>query len=331
MKKIIVHACVFCVVVLLSYGAVQNPFSTSYIDAIKEDSQMVATNNDPLYAEIVTHAKKYMEPATDAVIDQVWKATPGYNGVEIDIDESYERMKLHGTFDARQLVYRETKPKVHLQDLPPAPIFRGNPQKPMVTLLVNVAWGNEYIPDMLKVMNEQGVKSTFFLDGSWVKKNPQLATMIVEEGHEIGNHAYSHPDMQRITIERIDEELQKTNDVIKATLDVTPEWFAPPSGSYNDTVVARAAKHNMKTIMWSVDTIDWRKPDPNEMVHRVLAKMHPGAMVLMHPTEASAKGLEQLIIGIKEKGLKIGNVSDLMDESRVHVGVSLDKKQGAAD
>ncbi|BAB06125.1 polysaccharide deacetylase family protein [Halalkalibacterium halodurans] len=322
MKKILIHGCVFAIILLMTYGAVQNPFSSQYIGQLKEEALPVAKMTDSLYEEIKDRAPEYEQPAIDAKIDRVWKAIPGYNGLEVDVESSYNRMKQEGRFDERYLVFRETKPSVHLDDLPPSPVFRGNPEKPMVTLLVNVAWGNEHLPTMLKTMNKYDVKSTFFLDGSWVKKHPQLATMIVEEGHEIGNHAYSHPDMQRLTRERMDEEIVQTNEVIKATIEVTPKWFAPPSGSYNDLVVQRAAEHGMRTIMWSVDTIDWRNPDPNEMVDRVLSKVHPGAMILMHPTESSAAGLENLIRGIQDRGLHIGTVSDLMDESRINAGVT---------
>jgi probable sporulation protein (polysaccharide deacetylase family) len=187
----------------------------------------------------------------------------------------------------------------------------------MVTLLVNVAWGNEYLPGMLQTMKKYNVKSTFFLDGSWVKKNPSLAKMIREEGHEIGNHAYSHPDLKKMTNARITEELKQTNEVINATLDLTPKWFAPPSGSYRNDVVQIANELGMKTILWSVDTVDWRNPDPKVMTQKVLSKVHPGAMILMHPTKSSAAGLEEIIKGIKEKGYSIGTVSSLMDEKRL--------------
>lgn len=187
----------------------------------------------------------------------------------------------------------------------------------MVTLLVNVAWGNEHLPGMLQTMKKNNVHSTFFLDGSWVKKNPSLAKMIAEEDHEIGNHAYSHPDLKKMTNTRITEELKQTNEVINATLDKSPKWFAPPSGSYRNDVVQIAADLKMKTILWSVDTVDWRNPNPDEMVERVLNKVHPGAMILMHPTASTAEGLDKLIKGIKDKGLSIGTVSDLMDEKRL--------------
>lgn len=328
MKKKLVHVCVFCVIVILSVGAVQNPFSINYIGDLKRESQMVLKQQDPLYDEIAARAESYMEPALDARIDRVWKAVPGYNGIEVDVEASYDKMKKLEAFDESRLVFQETSPNVHLNDLPPSGIYKGNEKKPMVTFLVNVAWGNEFLPEMLKTLKKYDLHTTFFLDGSWVKKNPNLAMMLYEEGHEIGNHAYSHPDMSKLTVARIDEELMKTNQVIEATIDVTPKWFAPPSGSYNQTVVEQATKQGMKTVLWSVDTVDWKKPDSKEMVDRVLGKVHNGAMILMHPTKPTAEGLESLIIGIQEKGYRIGTVSELLSEERITLGVTLDDNRG---
>lgn len=73
----------------------------------------------------------------------------------------------------------------------------------------------------------------------------------------------------------------------------------------------------MKTVMWTVDTVDWKKPTPETLINRVISKIDNGSIVLMHPTEATAKSLNRLIALIKEKELKIGTVSDLMNEERI--------------
>ncbi|HHY21433.1 MAG TPA: polysaccharide deacetylase family protein, partial [Bacilli bacterium] len=307
--RMLMQLAIFFLFLLISYTAVENPFTSSYIEGLNKEALMVTKLQDPLYEEIKKRAVEFEEPPIDAVVDRVWKAIPGYNGLKVDIDASFEKMKLGDGFDKSKLVFKQVPPAVHLADLPPTPIYKGNPEKPMVTFLVNVAWGNEYLPTMLKVLNERHIKTTFFLDGSWTKNHPTLAKMILEEGHEIGNHAYSHPDMKQLTAARIHEEIEKTNDVIFATLEVTPKWFAPPSGSFRQEVVDIAASLNMKTILWSVDTVDWKKPNTGEMVTRVLNKVHPGAMILMHPTEPTANGLNSLIEGIQAKGYHIGTVS----------------------
>lgn len=238
--------------------------------------------------------------------------------LDVDVKASYEKVKESGDFSKKKVVFKEISPNVHLKDLDSEPIYRGNPQKPMVALLINVAWGNEYIPTILKILNDFGVKATFFFDGSWVKKNPDLAQEIKDAGHEIGNHAYSHPNLQQRSEAETMVELKKTNDVIKATLGITPKWFAPPSGSFNQVTVQVAEELNMKTILWTVDTVDWRKPQTEEMVKRIVKNVDNGSMVLMHPTKPVAEGLDAMITGIKAKGYQLGTVSDLMSEKRVN-------------
>ena len=68
----------------------------------------------------------------------------------------------------------------------------------MVSFIINVAWGNEYLSDMLATLKEHHVSATFFLEGRWAQKNPELAKMISEAGHEVGNHSFTHPDMKNL-------------------------------------------------------------------------------------------------------------------------------------
>lgn len=289
----------------------------SYTIPSKAMSQSSSEKNDALYQKIQSYSEEHEVKPIDAKIDRVWKAMPGYNGLRINVTASYKKMKAVGKFDETKLVYEEVPPNVHLDDLDPQPIFKGNPEKSMVSLLINVAWGNEYIPPILKILNDHEVKATFFFDGSWTKKNPDLALMIYKEGHEIGNHAYSHPDLQQRSRTETMEEIKKTNDVIFETLNIQPKWFGPPSGSFNRQTVDVAHELNMKTILWTVDTVDWKKPSPSEMVRRVVTKVENGSMILMHPTDPVARGLGTMIADIKAKGLQLGTVSDLMSEKRI--------------
>lgn len=274
-------------------------------------------DNENLLEQIHAYANQHEMPPIDAKIDPVWKLIPGYNGLNIDIEESYLNMWPDEQFDETKIIYEETSPKVHFSDLPPSPIYKGNPEKPMVTFLINVAWGNEFIPPILETLKKHHVKATFFFDGSWTKKNPDLAKAIYNDRHEIGNHAYSHPDLKNFSNEKTMNELKMTNDIIEETLNVKPKWFAPPSGSFKDETVKIAHQLDMFTILWTVDTIDWRNPNPSEMVSRVVSEVENGTMILMHPTKSTAEGLEQIIMEIKKKGFKLGTVSDMMDEKRI--------------
>jgi probable sporulation protein (polysaccharide deacetylase family) len=311
------HYLSIALILIITAAVIQNPYTSAYVSTMKVAEVSAVKQPDELYQTIAAKVKDYEKPAQDAQIHTVWKATPGYNGITIDIDESYKKMKKIGKFDEKQLVFKQLKPKVHLSDLPSAPIYRGHPDKTMVSFLINVAWGNEYLPSMLDVLDKHGVKATFFLEGRWAKENPVLVKTIKEAGHEIGNHSYSHPDMARITTDQIRKQIGSTNDVIKEITGAAPVWFAPPSGSFRQDVITVADEFKMETVLWSVDTIDWQKPEPRVLVERVLKKVHNGAMILMHPTDSTSRGLETLIQSIKQKGYSFGSVSMLLDEERL--------------
>jgi hypothetical protein len=175
---------------LFTSMAVQSTPVTAYMDRVKQMIEPEENKEQRLRKQIQEQAiQRYIAPV-DARIDRIWKAIPGLNGREVDLE---------GTFQAtikqkkNEIVwkYREIQPKVSLSDLGAVPIYKGNPQKEMAALMVNVAWGTEYVPEMLKILEKEQVKATFFLDGSWLKKNPEVAKQIVAAGHEIGNHAYS--------------------------------------------------------------------------------------------------------------------------------------------
>lgn len=284
-----------------------------------DNSTVIPTHfeNENLLKQIQTYANKNNSPPIDAKIDPIWKLIPGYNGLDIDVEESYVNMRANGQFDEHSIVFNETSPGVHFTNLTPAPIYKGNPEKPMVTLLINVAWGDEFIPPILATLKKHDVRATFFFDGSWTKKTPKLAKAIYNDNHEIGNHAYSHPDLSASSYDKTINELKMTNNIIEETLNIKPKWFAPPSGSFNDETVKIARELDMFTILWTVDTIDWRKPNTSQMVKRVVSEVHNGAMILMHPTQPTAEGLDDIITNIKKKGYKLGTVSDMMDENRI--------------
>lgn len=262
-------------------------------------------------------AKVRVEPQ-DARVDSVWKAIPGYNGLEVDVEATYEQaVQQYKPGSPITYIYRQIPAKVKLDDLGVHPIYRGNPNKPMVSLMINVAWGNEYLVPMLNTLDEENVKTTFFLDGSWLKKNPELAAEIVKRGHEVENHAYSHPNMSSLSRARAELEIAKTQQLLKESLGVENKWFAPPSGDFNQQTVEIAHARGLKTVLWTLDTVDWKKPSPESVVHKITTKAEPGFLILMHPTESSSKALKAMIQGIRAKGLHIGTVSQTLSPERI--------------
>ena len=321
MKTEKVALVVACVAIVIGIGSTQGPVKDMLAQLKPQDDLAVwmdipkAANND-LRLRIETAAAKLNAPPVDAVVDRVWKAIPGYNGLEIDVESTY-RNALLAPKEPIKLVYRQIEPKVSLNELGAEPIYRGNPAKPMVSLMINVAWGNQYIVPMLDILDEENVKATFFLDGSWLSKNPELATEMLKRGHEMENHAYTHPNMSTLSRARATVEIEKTQKLLKESLGVTNKWFAPPSGDFDQETVEIASSLGLKTVLWTVDTVDWRNPSPESIVAKITSKAEPGTLVLMHPTASSSKALKAMIRGIKAKGLLLGTVSQTLSAERL--------------
>ncbi|WP_334072941.1 MULTISPECIES: polysaccharide deacetylase family protein [Paenibacillus] len=274
---------------------------------------------EELLGRIRREAEGLRKEPVDAVVDRVWKAIPGYNGREVDIESTFQRARLKPEGAEIEYLYKEIKPKVSLDDLGPHPIYKGNPNKPMAAFMINVAWGNEYIPPMLDTLDRHNVKATFFFDGSWLKKNPELAKEIQRRGHQLENHAYSHPNMSQLSDSLARLEISKTKDVLKDTLGVENRWFAPPSGDFNQRTVDLAAEQGLKTVLWTVDTIDWKKPPATTIVRRISENVGPGSLILMHPTASSRDALEGMIQAIRSKGLQLGTVEQTLSSDRVEI------------
>lgn len=321
MKTEKVALVVACVAIVIGIGSTQGPVKDMLAQLKPQDDLVVwmdipkAANND-LRLRIETAAAKLSAPPVDAVVDRVWKAIPGYNGLEIDVESTY-RNALLAPKEPIKLVYRQIEPKVSLNELGAEPIYRGNPAKQMVSLMINVAWGNQYIVPMLDTLDEENVKVTFFLDGSWLSKNPELATEMLKRGHEMENHAYTHPNMSTLSRARATVEIEKTQKLLKESLGVTNKWFAPPSGDFDQETVEIASSLGLKTVLWTVDTVDWRNPSPESIVAKITSKAEPGTLVLMHPTASSSKALKAMIRGIKAKGLQLGTVSQTLSAERL--------------
>ena len=297
--------------------------SLKYGNAKPASAVLTATlpERQRLLTIISAEAEKRKIDPVDARIDRVWKAIPGYNGIVVDVEKTLEAALLAPPTNTIQYVFKEVEPKIKLNDLGPYPIYRGNPNKKMISLMINVAWGNEYIDSILKTLNRENVKATFFLDGSWLNKNADIAKRIQAEGHEMSNHAYTHPDMSALSRQAQYNQISKTEALLKSALHVNNEWFAPPSGSFNQATVQIAAEQGLKTVLWTIDTVDWKKPPADSIIRKISMKLEPGALILMHPTSSTRDALAGIIATAKTKGYALGTVSETLSSKRIPAAV----------
>ena len=191
-------------------------------------------------------------------------------------------------------------------------IYQGDTSHNKVSFMVNVYWGTEYIEDMLDVFDLYGVKTTFFVGGSWVAKNVDMAREIYTRGHEIGNHGYNHKDHDKITYQQNYDEIHKTHLLVNANLGIEMNLFAPPSGAFNDVTIEVATGLKYKTIMWTHDTVDWRDKDTDIILNRATKNLSNGDLILMHPTRHTLDALSGILAYAQNNGFKATTVSEVI-------------------
>lgn len=191
------------------------------------------------------------------------------------------------------------------------PIYKGDGSKKEVALTVNVVWGDEYLDDILNILARENVKATFFIGGKWAENSSDLLLKIAADGHEIGSHSYNHEHMEQLSYGQTVDAIKKTADVIFSICGVTPTLFAPPYGEFDDTTLKAARDLGCKTIMWSVDTIDWRGDGVSAILDRIRTKCHDGAIILSHPTADTVAALPEIISIVRNSGRSFVTVGQM--------------------
>jgi peptidoglycan-N-acetylglucosamine deacetylase len=160
-------------------------------------------------------------------------------------------------------------------------------------------------PAILDTLAARGVTATFFVTGSMAAARPDILRRASAEGHRIGNHSWSHPDLTTLTYAQVASQLQRTNDVIQEVTGSSPSEWRPPYGARNDVVRAAAADVGLTSmVMWTVDPRDWADPPATTIRDRVLEDVRPGGIVLLHDASAlnTPAALPLILDGLDARG-----------------------------
>lgn len=200
------------------------------------------------------------------------------------------------------------------------PIYDVKTTTKEVAISFDATWGTELTDEILEILRNYKTKTTFFLAGYWVDKHPDYVVKISTEGHEIGNHSYSHPHMNTLDEKGIAYELQRNENVI---LDLTGQrttLFRPPFGEYNNLVIATASALGYHTIQWSVDSLDWKNLSSNQIYDRVMGQVRPGSIVLFHNAAPGTPGaIRRIIPDLLQAGYAIVPVSKLLHQGDSYI------------
>lgn len=169
-------------------------------------------------------------------------------------------------------------------------------------------------PKLLDLLAAHHIKATFFVIGENVAEHPEIVERAAREGHEIGNHSWSHPNFGKMSEENVRSQLRRTDDAIKNATGKRPTLMRPPYGSITDR-----EKHwihdefGYQIILWDVDPYDWRRPGPAVVRNRILKETQPGSIVLSHDIHpGTIEAMPSTFDALEAKGFKFVTVSELI-------------------
>lgn len=202
------------------------------------------------------------------------------------------------------------------------PIYKVATDEKKLAISFDASWGATRTDRILDILDEYGVKTTFFLVNIWLEDYPDKAREIVARGHEIGMHSVSHPDFRKLNSEQIKKELLDNQKMIKDITGFEADLFRPPFGAYNNKLIQICSELNIYPIQWSIDSLDWKNISTADMVKRV-TKADAGDIVLFHNDGANTPdALAEILKNFKERGLKVVPISELIYKNNYYIDVN---------
>lgn len=195
--------------------------------------------------------------------------------------------------------------------------YIGDTSKKVIYLTFDAGYENGYTPAILDALKKHNVHATFFLVGNYVTSSPDLVKRMVSEGHNIANHTCNHPNMSSISsMEAFRKELDDLNLQCKdATGLEMKKYYRPPQGKYSVENLKMAKELGYKTFFWSLAYVDWyndKQPTKDQAFKKLLGRIHPGAIVLLHSTsKTNSEILDELLTKWEEMGYTFGTLDDL--------------------
>lgn len=195
--------------------------------------------------------------------------------------------------------------------------YTGNTDEKIIYLTFDAGFENGNTPAILDALKKHQVPATFFLVGNYLTTSPDLVKRMVAEGHTVGNHTFHHPDMSKIsTKESFSQELNSLETLYQqVTGQPMKRFYRPPQGKYSESNLKMAQEMGYHTFFWSLAYVDWyedKQPTHEEAFKKLLGRIHPGAIVLLHSTSrTNAEILDELLTKWEEMGYQFHSLDEL--------------------
>lgn len=191
-------------------------------------------------------------------------------------------------------------------------------EEKVLYLTFDAGYENGNTETILNALKKHNVSATFFVVGTYIESEPELIQRMIDEGHTVGNHTWHHPNMSGIeTMEEFKKELTAVEDAFRQTTgQEMTKYYRPPQGIYSESNLEMAKELGYQTFFWSLAYVDWYaddQPTREEAFDKLLGRIHPGAIVLLHSTSSTnAEILDELLTKWEEMGYQVRPLSDLV-------------------
>ncbi|MED4266436.1 polysaccharide deacetylase family protein [Priestia megaterium] len=161
-----------------------------------------------------------------------------------------------------------------------------------------------YTAAILKILKRYNVRATFFVAGAEAEKFPKLIRRIHRAKHVIGNHTWSHPDITTLSKRELWKEINSTNAQIEKIIGYSPKLFRPPYSSINDPALTAIKELGMTSVLWNVDSQDWREEDPLAIYKHTIKNLQEKNLIVMHDGDRYGSGARDQIVTSLPKLIK---------------------------
>ena len=200
------------------------------------------------------------------------------------------------------------------------PIYSVETDKKQIALTFDAAWGNSDTDELLKILEENGAKATFFFTGEWVSKYPDDVLKIHAAGHSCQNHSDKHQHIDKMTAEELRADIIACNEKIKAVTGKSPTLYRGPYGEYDNTLLTEVEKLNMYGLQWDIDSRDWQKKSVDYMVKTVTENAKNGSILLFHnDLENTPAAVNEILKTLTKQGYSFVTADELIYKENYYI------------
>jgi polysaccharide deacetylase family sporulation protein PdaB len=195
------------------------------------------------------------------------------------------------------------------------PIYSAKTDQKVIALTFDISWGKVMAPKVLDILKESKVPATFFLSGPWSKNHVELVTRIKTDGHEIESHGQEHVDLNTLGRDGTVKNIGAAHAILQELTGRAPSYIRPPNGAFDKNSVQGAKDLGYATVIWSVDSLDWKNPGVDTIINRSTRLIHPGAIVLMHASDSckqTDQALPTVIKTLRDQGYTFVSLDQLI-------------------